>query len=214
MPQLVLLAKSTYVWLDQLSRRYGREIRTLDAVPDEELAAIARRGISGLWLIGLWQRSRASETIKRWRGNADAVASAYSLDDYRIADDLGGEEALADLRTSAWRHGVRMASDMVPNHMGIDSHWVIEHPERFIGLDEPPYPAYQFEGRNLAERPDDRDPDRGPLLGRQRRRGRVRATRHGDRRASATSTTATTARASRGTTRPSSTSSGPRSARP
>ncbi len=153
MPQLVLLAKSTYVWLDQLSKRYGREIRTLDAVPDEELAAIARRGISGLWLIGLWQRSRASETIKRWRGNADAVASAYSLDDYRIADDLGGEEALAHLRTSAWRHGVRMASDMVPNHMGIDSHWVIEHPERFIGLDEPPYPAYQFEGRNLAQHP-------------------------------------------------------------
>ena len=153
MPRLVLLAKSTYVWLDQLSKRYGREIRTLDAVPDEELAAIARRGITGLWLIGLWQRSRASETIKRWRGNTDAVASAYSLDDYRIADDLGGEDALADLRTRAWSHGIRMASDMVPNHMGLDSRWVIDHPERFIGLDEPPYPAYRFEGRNLAEHP-------------------------------------------------------------
>ena len=150
MPRLVLLARSTYVWLDQLSKRHGRDIRTLDAVPDEELALIARRGITGLWLIGLWQRSKASETIKRWRGNADAVASAYSLDDYRIADDLGGEDALADLRARAWRHGIRMASDMVPNHMGIDSRWVIDHPERFIGLDEPPYPAYRFEGRNLA----------------------------------------------------------------
>ena len=104
MPRLVLLAKSTYVWLDQLSRRYGREIRTLDAIPDEELASIARHGITGLWLIGLWQRSRASERIKRWRGNSDAVASAYSLDDYRIADDLGGEDALARLREQAWRH--------------------------------------------------------------------------------------------------------------
>jgi len=85
MPRLVLIAKNAYVWLDQLSKRYGREIRTLDAVPDEELAAIARRGITGLWLIGLWQRSRASEKIKRWRGNTDAVASAYSLDDYKIA---------------------------------------------------------------------------------------------------------------------------------
>ena len=153
MPRLVLLAKSTYVWLDQLSKRYGREIRTLDAVPDEELGAIARRGISGLWLIGLWERSKASERIKRWRGNAEAVASAYSLDDYRIATDLGGEDALTDLRTRAWRHGIRMASDMVPNHMGIDSRWVIDHPERFIGLDEPPYPAYRFEGKNLAEHP-------------------------------------------------------------
>ncbi|HEY7827094.1 MAG TPA: hypothetical protein VIB99_02605, partial [Candidatus Limnocylindrales bacterium] len=40
MPSLVLVAKSTYVWLDQLSRAYGREIRTLDAVPDEELAVL------------------------------------------------------------------------------------------------------------------------------------------------------------------------------
>jgi pimeloyl-ACP methyl ester carboxylesterase/glycosidase len=153
MPKLVLLAKSTYVWLDQLSRRHGREIRTLDAIPDEELAEIARRGVTGLWLIGLWQRSKASEKIKRWRGNPDAVASAYSLDDYRIADDLGGEEALADLRTRAWGYGIRMASDMVPNHMGIDSRWVIQHPERFISLDEPPFPSYRFEGRNLADDP-------------------------------------------------------------
>ena len=151
MPRLVLLAKSTYVWLDQLSRRHGREIRTLDAIPDDELATIAARGITGLWLIGLWQRSKASETIKRWRGNADAVASAYSLDDYRIADDLGGEAALADLRARAWSHGIRLASDMVPNHMGIDSRWVIEHPERFISVDEPPFPAYRFEGQNLAD---------------------------------------------------------------
>ena len=57
MPRLVLIAKSTYVWLDQLSRRYGREIRTLDAIPDEELDTLARRGITGLWLIGLWERS-------------------------------------------------------------------------------------------------------------------------------------------------------------
>ena len=60
MPRLVLIAKSTHVWLDQLSRRYDREIRTLDAVPDEELDRLARWGISGLWLIGLWQRSVAS----------------------------------------------------------------------------------------------------------------------------------------------------------
>ena len=43
---------------------------------------------------------------------------------------------------------------MVPNHMGIDSHWVIEHPEWFLSLPEPPYPGYTFGGENLAE--DDR----------------------------------------------------------
>ena len=84
------------------------------------------------------------------RGNADAVASAYSLDDYRIATDLGGEAAYADLRDRAWARGIRLASDMVPNHMGIDSSWVIEHPEWFLSLDEPPYPVYSFTGPDLS----------------------------------------------------------------
>ena len=151
MPRLVLIAKSTHVWLDQLSRQYGREIRTLDAIPDEELDRLARLGITGLWLIGLWERSRASQRIKRWRGNPDAAASAYSLDDYVIAHDLGGEDAWANLRHRAWARGVRLASDMVPNHMGIDSRWVIEHPEWFLSTPEPPYPAYTFGGQNVAE---------------------------------------------------------------
>ncbi len=150
MPRLVLAAKSTYVWLDQLSRSYGRDIRTLDAIPDEELDQLARRGITGLWLIGLWERSSASEKIKRWRGNEEAVASAYSLDDYRIAADLGGDNAHANLRDRAAARGIRLASDMVPNHMGIDSRWVIEQPDRFISVPEPPFPAYTFTGENLA----------------------------------------------------------------
>ena len=151
MPRLVLIAKSTHVWLDQLSRRYQRDIRTLDAIPDEELDRLARLGITGLWLIGLWERSNASQRIKVWRGNPDAAASAYSLDDYAIAWDLGGEGAWADLRHRAWQRGIRLASDMVPNHMGVDSRWVVEHPEWFISLPEPPYPAYRFSGENLGE---------------------------------------------------------------
>jgi glycosidase len=150
MPQVVLIAKSTYVWLDQLSRTYERDIHTLDAIPDEELDTLARWGVTGLWLIGLWQRSPASERIKRMRGNAEAVASAYSLDDYRIADDLGGEGAYAQLRDRAWGRGIRLASDMVPNHMGIDSRWVIDHPEWFLSLPEPPYPGYTYGGADLS----------------------------------------------------------------
>jgi glycosidase len=150
MPEAVLIAKSTYVWLAQLSRWYGRHIGRLDEIPDEELAALAHRGINSLWLIGVWERSRASRTIKQLCGNRDAVASAYSLFDYRIADDLGGEPAYINLRDRAYRHGIRLASDMVPNHMGIDSPWVIEHPEWFISRWDSPYPAYRFEGPDLS----------------------------------------------------------------
>ncbi len=153
MPRLVLLAKSSFVWLDQLSKRYGRPISRLDEIPEEELDQLARWGFTGLWLIGLWQRSQASQTIKQLRGNPEAVASAYSLDDYRIADDLGGEEAFERLKARAWQRGIRIASDMVPNHMGVDSRWVIDHPEWFMSLSEPPYPSYRFTGPDLSSDP-------------------------------------------------------------
>ena len=151
MPRVVLMAKSTYVWLEQLAARHGRAVPTLADVPDEELDRLAELGVTGLWLIGLWQRSRASAEIKRRRGDADAVASAYAIDEYRIADELGGEPAFEDLRRRAWDRGIRVAADMVPNHMGVDSRWVVEHPDRFISLPGPPYPAYSFTGPNLSQ---------------------------------------------------------------
>jgi hypothetical protein len=150
MPNLVLLAKNSYVWLDQLSRKYQRSITHLDQVPDEELEMLARWGFTGLWLIGLWERSPASQKIKQLRGNQEAVASAYSLFGYDIAADLGGEDAYRSLRDRAWRYGIRLASDMVPNHMGIDSRWVIEHPDWFVQLNYSPYPSYSFNGVNLS----------------------------------------------------------------
>jgi glycosidase len=151
MPTAVLIAKSTYVWLAQMSRQYGRWIKRLDEIPDEELATLANRGLNTLWLIGVWERSRASKTIKQLCGNSDAVASAYSLFDYTIADDLGGEAAYTNLRDRAYKYGLRLASDMVPNHMGIDSPWVVEHPDWFISRQEPPYPAYSYNGPDLSQ---------------------------------------------------------------
>ena len=150
MPRVVLMAKSTYVWLDQLSRKYGRSITRLDQVPDEELDTLARWGFSGLWLIGLWERSQASRRIKQLCGNPEAVASAYSVYDYQVAADLGGEAAFQNLRERAWQRGIRLAGDMVPNHVGIDSKWVIEHPDWFVSLDYSPFPSHTFNGPDLS----------------------------------------------------------------
>jgi glycosidase len=154
MPRVVLLAKNAFVWLDQLSRRHGRAIHRLDEIPDGELDRLAAWGVTGIWLIGVWQRSRASRRIKQRMGQEDAVASAYSLADYGIADDLGGQAAWDDLKQRAWKRGMRLASDMVPNHMGIDSRWVVEHPDWFLGLDGSPFPSYTFNGPDLSD--DDR----------------------------------------------------------
>ncbi|MEM5776070.1 MAG: alpha-amylase family glycosyl hydrolase, partial [Anaerolineaceae bacterium] len=154
MPNLVLIAKNSYVWLHQLSVQYQRPIRTLSDIPDEELQQMARRGINGLWLIGLWERSRASARIKQLCGNPEAISSAYALRDYRIADDLGGEQAYQNLEARARRYGIRLASDMVPNHMAIDSNWVFDHPDWFISIPYSPFPSYQFSGPDLSDHPD------------------------------------------------------------
>ncbi len=151
MPRVVLLAKSTYVWLDQLTKKYGRHIYRLDQVPDQELDELQSYGITGLWLIGLWQRSKASQNIKQITGNPDALASAYSLFSYDVAWEIGGQEALDNLSARAAQRGIRMASDMVPNHMAIDSRWVIEHPDWFLSLPHQPFPNADFNTPDLCD---------------------------------------------------------------
>ncbi len=153
MPRVVMIAKSTFVWLDQLSKQYARAVKTLADDPGRRAGASrkASRGSPRFWLIGVWERSHASRAIKQRQGNADALASAYSLDGYEIAGELGGYDAYASLCDRAKRHGIRLASDMVPNHMGVDSQWVVDHPDWFIQTREPPYPGYAFNGPDLSD---------------------------------------------------------------
>ena len=153
MPSLVLLAKNIFVWLNQLSEKYKQEITKLDQIPDEELHLLAQSGFTGLWLIGIWERSRASQRIKHLMGNTDALASAYSLKRYQIAHTLGGEESLRLLSGKAWKYGIRIGCDMVPNHMAIDSDWIYEHPDWFIQSSYSPFPSYTFTGENISDHP-------------------------------------------------------------
>jgi glycosidase len=153
MPRLVMIAKSVLVWLDQLAKKYQRPIKLLSDIPDEELDLLSHWGFSGLWLIGIWQRSPSSKQIKRLCGNPEAESSAYSLYDYLISDALGGEEGLDNLKSRCLLRGIRLASDMVPNHTGLDSRWMRENPDYFLSLDYSPYPAYSFTGVDLCSDP-------------------------------------------------------------
>jgi glycosidase len=153
MPQVVLIAKSVYVWLDQLGKRYERSITRLDQIPDEELDKLRTQGITGLWLIGLFERSHASKQVKQMRGDTQAIASAYSLFSYEISGELGGVPAWKNLRDRAWSRGIRLAADMVPNHVGIDGQWVMNHPEWFLQAKQPPYPNYRYGGPDLSSDP-------------------------------------------------------------
>jgi glycosidase len=150
MPKVVLLAKTVLVWLDQLSKKYDRPITQLDQIPDEELDLLHNEGFTGLWLIGIWERSTASKRIKQICGNQEAAASAYSLYDYEIAQNIGGWDALANLRQRLWQRGIRLASDMVPNHTGMDSKWIVEKPDLFMQRRDSPFPQYMFNNENLS----------------------------------------------------------------
>lgn len=153
MPKVIMIAKSTLVWLSQLSQKYEKEIRRLDQIPDAELDILRDRGITALWLIGLWERSAASKRIKQICGNPDAEASAYSLYDYEIAASLGGWPALTRLKERCSKRGIRLSADMVPNHTAIDSRWISIHPDWFLQLPENPYPQYTFNGPDLSGDP-------------------------------------------------------------
>ena len=150
MPEVVMLAKSTYVWLDQLSKIYRRPITRLQDIPDTELDRIAERGFTALWLIGIWERSHASQKIKQLQGNPEAKASAYALEKYEISGDIGGYEGYQNLHERAKARGIRLASDMVPNHTGMDSEQVRNNPDWFLSSPNTPYYNYSYNGPNLS----------------------------------------------------------------
>jgi hypothetical protein len=57
---------STWVWLDELSRKHGRQI-ALGSVPHDEWDKIADLGFDAVWLMGVWERSPAGQEIARFR---------------------------------------------------------------------------------------------------------------------------------------------------
>ncbi|HAF61639.1 MAG TPA: hypothetical protein DCK95_04865 [Anaerolineaceae bacterium] len=151
---LVLIAKNANVWLVQLSRKYGRTIQHLDQIPVEELAQLADWGINSLWLIGVWERSPASERIKELYGRTETTASAYSIKEYRIAASLGGESAVDGLLYQCEQLGIKLCVDMVPNHTGVDATWLLEHPDWYISVPKSPIDSFLFNSPDLSPLPD------------------------------------------------------------
>ena len=147
---LVLIAKNTLVWLYQLSQKYERPINRIDEIPLEELRELRDLGITGLWLIGIWERSPASRKIKELYGRTGTIASAYSILEYEIAENLGGPQALEKLKRDAHKCGVMIGCDIVPNHTGLDAQWLVDHPEWYIQADENRYSYWTFDTPDLS----------------------------------------------------------------
>jgi alpha amylase-like protein len=135
---------NTRVWLAELSARLGQPL-TLADVPEADVAAIARLGFDAVWLMGVWTsgeapvaEARRPDLLREWQRaladveNEDVIGSPYAISDYRVAERLGGDAALATLRERLARHGLRLMLDFVPNHTACDHPLVTSRPEVFV----------------------------------------------------------------------------------
>ena len=136
---------NTWVWLVELSEKYGKNV-TLSSVPAAEWDAIAAYGFDAVWLMGVWERSPAGIAIANenqgllddfrralpdFRAD-DNVGSPYCVRNYVVDRRLGGPQGLAVAREELSKRGMNLILDFVPNHLALDHPWVGEHPEYFI----------------------------------------------------------------------------------
>lgn len=141
----LLYQVNTRVYLTELSRSLGRAAK-LDDIPDAAIDQWAARGFEWIWLLSVWQtgldgqrRSRMNptwlaefrETLPDLR-DEDIPGSGFAITAYNVHENLGGDAALARLRSRMQKRGLKLMLDFVPNHTAIDHHWVAEHPEYYI----------------------------------------------------------------------------------
>jgi len=136
---------NTWVWLEHLSRRAGRQV-TLGGVPDAEWDALRRLGFDFIWLMGVWERSPESARLQRsdpslspqfdqalpgWRPE-QVVGSPYAVRRYQPDPRIGTSNDLDGVREKLRARGMRLILDFVPNHTALDHPWVEAHPEYYI----------------------------------------------------------------------------------
>jgi glycosidase len=144
-PHPSLYEISTWVWLTDLSRRYGKHI-DLSTIPSEQWDTIAAYGFDAVWLMGVWERSLAGITIANRNPGLledfhralsdfrpeDNVGSPYCICRYMVDPHLGGIEGLNTARRELAKRGMKLILDFVPNHVAPDHPWVADHPDYFI----------------------------------------------------------------------------------
>jgi hypothetical protein len=135
----------TWIWLSELSQKYGKNI-PLSSVPSAEWDAIAAYGFDAVWLMGVWERSPAGIAIANHNKNLlddfqralpdfcpdDNVGSPFCVRRYVVDRHLGGPEGLALARRELSQRGMNLILDFVPNHVAPDHPWVAENPEYLI----------------------------------------------------------------------------------
>ena len=146
MPAPLVLEVNARCWLRELSLR-RRGAVGLGNVPAVEFNRWRALGFTHIWLMGVWTTGpRSRETFLRQHDTAarldalfpggwteaDVPGSPYAIAEYGVPDSLGGEPGLREFRAELHRRGMKLLLDFVPNHVGLDHPWLLEHPEFFV----------------------------------------------------------------------------------
>lgn len=138
---------NTRVYLHQIAADSGKSNATLDDIPDAFLDECKTMGFQWLWFLSVWKTGEKGRKVSlnhtEWKHEfeqtlpdlkkADIGGSGFAIAAYEVAENLGGNEALSRLRKRLHKRDMKLMLDFVPNHMGPDHPWVMEHPDYFIG---------------------------------------------------------------------------------
>jgi len=146
---------NTRVWLRQFDK--AKTTATLNDIPDSYWGGLQEKGMHIIWLMGVWQinadalhendlsadlRKGYDQALPDWT-EADVIGSPYAVDEYIVAEELGGPDALAHVRKQLARFNLRLMLDFVPNHFSRASGLLTKQPEVFV------------QSGKAGERPDD-----------------------------------------------------------
>ncbi len=139
---------NTRVWLRNFDANGKRA--TLKDVPQNYWDELAELGIENVWLMGVWATPEAAikkyclepflideykKALKDFTYK-DVIGSPYSIEDYVVAESVGGIDELLETKAKLNKRGIGLILDFIPNHFSAESSLVKTNPEIFLKTNE------------------------------------------------------------------------------
>lgn len=122
---------NTRTWKSHRDNEGVIEMGGFKKITLSDLQEIKSSGFNAVWFMGIWEIGHKVRAISK-RYGPDFMGSPFAISDYTVSTDLGTEQEFRDLVQRAHSVGLSVMVDFIPNHMGLDSLWLNDHPEYFI----------------------------------------------------------------------------------
>ncbi|GEM_PF-138782 len=130
-PVTPLYEMNTRTWGSSRDKEGVLHVGGFRAITFDDLKRIKDNGFNAVWFMGIWEIGQKVRLISKNYGK-DYAGSPFAIADYAVSEELGSEVEFRELVDRAHLAGLSVIVDFVPNHMGLDSLWLNDHPEYFI----------------------------------------------------------------------------------